>query len=110
MTRKTTLSTIFAVAALLPAATTAQSIDWKVFAEPFVSIAHAQSIDWKKVDVALGKTATVSGEVHRYGLPRSDLRVTLDGVPDQAGARARRLGRLRADARPGDGHGRPRSA
>jgi Domain of Unknown Function (DUF1259). len=22
----------------------------------------------------------VSGEVHRYGLPRSDLRVTLDGV------------------------------
>jgi Domain of Unknown Function (DUF1259) len=80
MTRMTTLSTIFAVAALLPAATTAQSIDWKVFAEPFVSIAHAQSIDWKKVDVALGKTATVSGEVHRYGLPRSDLRVTLDGV------------------------------
>ena len=79
MTRKTTLFTIFALAALLPA-TTAQSIDWKVFAEPFVSIAHAQSIDWKKVDVALGKTATVSGEVHRYGLPRSDLHVTLDGI------------------------------
>ena len=110
MTRKTTLSTIFALAALLPAATTAQSIDWKVFAEPFVSIAHAQSIDWKKVDAALGKTATVSGEVHRYGLPRSDLHVTLDGVADQAGARARRLGRLRADAWPGDGDGRPRSA
>ena len=28
----------------------------------------------------LGKTAAVSGEVHRYGLPRSDLHVTLDGV------------------------------
>ena len=42
--------------------------------------AHAADIDWKKVDAALGKTATVSGEVHRYGLPRSDLRVTLDGV------------------------------
>src|SRR3954465_3990726 len=80
MTRKTALRTIFALAALLPAATTAQSIDWKVFAEPFVSIAHAQSIDWKKVDVALGKIATVSGEVHRYGLPRSDLHVTLDGI------------------------------
>ena len=80
MTRKTTLSTIFALTALLPAATTAQSIDWKVFPEPFVSIAHAQSIDWKKVDVALGKTAIVSGEVHRYGLPRSDLHVTLDGI------------------------------
>jgi hypothetical protein len=42
--------------------------------------AAAQSIDWKKVDAALAKTATVSGEVHRYGLPRSDLHVTLDGV------------------------------
>ena len=41
---------------------------------------HAADIDWKKVDAALGKTAAVSGEVHRYGLPRSDLRVTLDGI------------------------------
>jgi hypothetical protein len=42
--------------------------------------ARAAEIDWKKVDAALGKTAAVSGEVHRYGLPRSDLRVTLDGI------------------------------
>ena len=42
--------------------------------------ANAQEIDWKKVDTALGKTAVVSGEVHRYGLPRSDLQVTVDGV------------------------------
>jgi len=42
--------------------------------------ADAQEIDWKAVDTALGKTATVSGEVHRYGLPRSDLLVTVDGV------------------------------
>ena len=46
----------------------------------FGSVAHAQEIDWKKVDEALGKTAAVSGEVHRYGLPRTDLNVTLDGV------------------------------
>src|ERR1700756_2010995 len=44
------------------------------------SPARAADIDWKKVDAALGKTAAVSGEVHRYGLPRSDLHVTLDGV------------------------------
>src|SRR5262249_36448678 len=31
-------------------------------------------------DTALGKTANVQGEVHRYGIPRSDLQVTLDGV------------------------------
>jgi hypothetical protein len=42
--------------------------------------ARAADIDWKKVDAALGKNATVSDEVHRYGLPRSDLHVTLDGI------------------------------
>src|SRR4051812_9916374 len=42
--------------------------------------ATAAEIDWKSVDAALGKTASVTGEVHRYGLPRSDLHVTLDGV------------------------------
>jgi Domain of Unknown Function (DUF1259) len=43
-------------------------------------MANAAEIDWKNVDTALGKTAAVSGQVHRYGLPRSDLHVTLDGV------------------------------
>src|SRR6185436_12781129 len=42
--------------------------------------AQAQDIDWKKVDSALGRPATVAGDVHRYGFPRSDLQVTLDGV------------------------------
>lgn len=59
---RTTAFAAFAIAALLP------------------RLAAAQSVDWKKVDAALGKTAAVSGEVHRYGLPRSDLHVTLDGV------------------------------
>src|SRR4051794_37054650 len=44
------------------------------------TLAKAADIDWKNVDAALGKSAAVSGEVHRYGLPRSDLHVTLDGV------------------------------
>jgi hypothetical protein len=46
----------------------------------WASVADAQSIDWKRVDTALGKSATVTGEVHRYGFPRSDLHVTLDRV------------------------------
>jgi Domain of Unknown Function (DUF1259) len=41
--------------------------------------AHAET-DWTKVDAALGKTASVQGEVHRYSIPRTDLQVTLDGV------------------------------
>ncbi len=43
--------------------------------------AFAQAIDWAQVDEAAGhKAATVSGDVHRYGFPRTDLHVTLDGV------------------------------
>jgi hypothetical protein len=42
--------------------------------------ASAQEIDWKKVDEAVGRSAAVSGDVHRYGFPRTDLQVTLDGV------------------------------
>jgi Domain of Unknown Function (DUF1259) len=46
----------------------------------FAAAANAQEIDWKKVDEALGRSGAVSGDVHRYGFPRSDLQVTLDGV------------------------------
>src|SRR5437016_887014 len=42
--------------------------------------ANAQSIDWQKVDAALGRSAAVTGDVHRYGFPRTDLQVTVDGV------------------------------
>jgi hypothetical protein len=42
--------------------------------------ASAQESDWKKVDEAIGRTAAVSADVHRYGFPRTDLQVTLDGV------------------------------
>jgi hypothetical protein len=45
------------------------------------AVAHAQEVDWKQVDAAFGRSpATVAGDVHRYGFPRTDLTVTLDGV------------------------------
>jgi len=46
--------------------------------------AAAQAIDWDKVDAALGRKGAVSGDVHRYGFPRSDLNVTLEGVTIKA--------------------------
>jgi hypothetical protein len=46
----------------------------------FAASANAQEIDWSKVDEAFGRKAAVSGDVHRYGFPRTDLKVTLDGV------------------------------
>src|SRR5204863_1076574 len=42
--------------------------------------AGAAEINWTSVDTALGRTATITGDVHRYGFPRTDLQVTLDGV------------------------------
>jgi biotin operon repressor len=45
------------------------------------SMARAQAIDWQKVDEAFGrKAAVISGDAHRYGFPRTDLNVTLEGV------------------------------
>lgn len=44
------------------------------------TVADAQDIDWQKVDTALDRKPAVSGDVHRYGFPRTDLTVTLDGV------------------------------
>jgi hypothetical protein len=44
------------------------------------TFANAQDIDWQKVDATLGRKPAISGDVHRYGFPRSDLKVTLDGV------------------------------
>ena len=51
---------------------------WSALA--LAAAAQAQQVDWTKVDAAMGRNATVAGEVHRYGFPRSDLQVTLDGV------------------------------
>jgi Domain of Unknown Function (DUF1259) len=42
--------------------------------------ANAQEVDWQKVDAAMGRSGAVAGDVHRYGFPRSDLQVTVDGV------------------------------
>jgi hypothetical protein len=58
----------------------AQTMDWRVFEEPFVTPAHAQEANWQAVDDALGRKPAVSGDVRRYGFPRTDLTVTLDGV------------------------------
>ena len=52
------------------------------FAGIAISVAAAGAdIDWGKVDHALGKPgANQPGGVHKYGLPRSDLKIAVDGV------------------------------
>ena len=52
------------------------------FAAPALATpAVAADTDWKRVDEVLGRPGTDQpGGVHKFGLPRTDLRVTLDGV------------------------------
>lgn len=44
------------------------------------SFAVQAETDWSQVDAALGRKGAAIGTVRKYGLPRSDLHVTLDGV------------------------------
>jgi hypothetical protein len=67
------------------AALGAPKIEWAGFAGSFISPARAQEVDWQKIDETLGRKGAVSGDVHRYGFPRSDLSVTLDGVAIKTG-------------------------
>jgi hypothetical protein len=46
----------------------------------FAAGANAQEIDWQKVDAAFGRKPAVSGDIHRYGFPRTDLQVSVDGI------------------------------
>ncbi len=68
------------LAALVVAAASAVVAGSAMFNEPFISRALAQTADWQKVDDILGRKPAVSDDVRRYGFPRSDLTVTLDGV------------------------------
>src|SRR5258708_12390057 len=48
--------------------------------------ARAADPDWKAVEQALGKTGQMqAGDVYRIGMPRTDLTVTVKGVPVKAG-------------------------
>jgi hypothetical protein len=73
------LASSFLALSLTTGASAAQN-DWRIFSEPFIAAAHAQDIDWQRVDETLGRKPAVSGDVHRYGFPRTDLTVNLDGV------------------------------
>jgi len=43
-------------------------------------------VDWSAVQDALGRPGTMmAGDVYRIGMPRTDLKVTVNGVPVQAG-------------------------
>jgi hypothetical protein len=72
--------TVLILAASLAGVTNSGTASPEILGVPFISSAHAQDIDWQKIDETLGRKPAASGDVHRYGFPRSDLTVTVDGV------------------------------
>lgn len=71
--------TILAVASI--AGCTAQADSSSAKAADSVTPATTVAIDWTRVDSAFGRTGVVQpGDVHRYNMPRSDLKVTAAGV------------------------------
>jgi len=48
-------------------------------------VSAAQGLDTKSVDQALGRSGQKTGEVYRIGFPRTDLQVTVAGVPIKPG-------------------------
>src|SRR2546429_1751037 len=50
------------------------------------AMASATDPDWKAVEQALGKSGQIQpGDVFRIGMPRTDLNVTVKGIPVKAG-------------------------
>ena len=71
--------TILAVASI--AGCTAQADSSSAKAADSVTPATTVAIDWTRVDSAFGRTGVVQpGDVHRYNMPRTDLKVTAAGV------------------------------
>jgi hypothetical protein len=55
-------------------------------AQDSVASARAAGPDWKRVEQSLDKTGQLqAGDVFRVAMPRSDLSVTVKGVPVKAG-------------------------
>jgi hypothetical protein len=51
-----------------------------------LGVARAADPDWKAVEQALGRPGQMMpGDVYRVGMPRTDLNVTVKGVPVKAG-------------------------
>jgi uncharacterized protein DUF1259 len=52
----------------------------------FAGVTQATDPDWKAVEQALGNSGQLqAGDVFRVGMPRTDLSVTVKGVPVKAG-------------------------
>ena len=72
--------------------------------------AFAADRDWSDVGKALGKDGAVQpGGVYRVSLPRTDLKVTLDGVAIKPGFALGGWLAFAAGGRSGDGDGRSRA-
>jgi hypothetical protein len=69
-----------------PLLKSAIALSWLVVIISTPALARAADPDWKAVEQALGKSGQLqAGDVYRIGMPRTDLAVTVKGVPVKAG-------------------------
>jgi hypothetical protein len=84
--RKALWATVLVATSVLTVGSGRPEIEWETLASSLICSARAEDnaqtrdADWAKVDEILGRKPAVTGDVRRYGFPRSDLSVTLDGV------------------------------
>lgn len=80
------LNTLLIATSTLVIGTNAPVNEWEALLGSIICSASAadtgqtKEIDWTKVDEILGRKPAVTSDVRRYGFPRSDLTVKLDGV------------------------------
>jgi len=76
------LAVVLAASLLVGACNSGGSSERQSAASSSTSTASSlRTVDWNAVDDAIGRKGDVmAGDVHRYGFPRTDLKVTLDGT------------------------------
>jgi hypothetical protein len=67
--------------------------------------AHAQGFDTTKIDQVFGRTGQKMGDIYRFGFPRTDLHVVIDGTALKPGLALRLLGGVQRNRRQSDGDG-----
>ena len=76
---------------LLLAVVFVSTLSWPALRPSTTSLANGpvpnspQQLDTKKIDQIIGRPGELRGNVYKIGLPRTDLKVTVDGEPIKAG-------------------------
>ncbi|MCW2244177.1 DUF1259 domain-containing protein [Azospirillum canadense] len=76
-----------------------------VAATALSTVAFGADVDWRAVDEAMGRSGAMQpGDVHKYSIPRTDLKVTVDGVAVKPALALGSWVAFKDDRKEGSGH------